>query len=108
MTVCRQISLKLRLWMMPCRIIYEIYSVQTHFSGHISRHIMTCCVEDIQFGGLVAKYAGAKGLTHGEWVIITAEVKNEYNHMYQGNGPVLHVTDLEKTDVPEQEVATFY
>ena len=74
----------------------------------IGRHIMTCCVEDIQFGGLVAKYAGAKGLTHGEWVIITAEVKNEYNHMYQGNGPVLHVTDLEKTDVPEQEVATFY
>ena len=24
----------------------------------IGRHIMTCCVEDIQFGGLVAKYAG--------------------------------------------------
>ena len=74
----------------------------------IGRHIMTCCVEDIQFGGLVAKYEKAQELTHGEWVIVTAKVKNEFNHMYQGNGPVLYITELEKTDVPEQEVATFY
>lgn len=74
----------------------------------IGRHIMTCCVEDIQFGGLVAKYEKAQELTHGEWVIVTAKVKNEFNHMYQGNGPVLYITEMEKTDVPEQEVATFY
>ena len=43
----------------------------------IGRHIMTCCVEDIQFGGLVAKYEKAQELTHGEWVIVTAKVKNE-------------------------------
>ena len=43
----------------------------------IGRHIMTCCVEDIQFGGLVAKYEKAQELTHGEWVIVTAKVKND-------------------------------
>ena len=74
----------------------------------VGRHIMTCCVEDIQFGGLVCKYDKAGEIEHGEWVIITAVVKNEFNHAYQGYGPVLHVSKLEKTAAPQQEVATFY
>ena len=74
----------------------------------IGRHIMTCCVEDIQFGGLVAQYDGSRSLDHGGWVCITAKVAKEYNDMYQSDGPVLHVLSLEKTDAPEEEVATFY
>ena len=54
----------------------------------IGRHIMTCCIEDIQFGGLVAKYEKAQELEHGGWVQITADIIKEFNHMYQSEGPV--------------------
>ena len=74
----------------------------------IGRHIMTCCIEDIQFGGLVAKYDKAQELSHGGWVLMTAKVKKEFNHMYQSEGPVFYVTDIEKVTAPEEEVATFY
>ena len=69
---------------------------------------MTCCVEDIQFGGLVAKYADAQSLDHGGWVEMTAKIEREYNDMYQSEGPVYHVIEVKKTTPPEEEVATFY
>ncbi len=74
----------------------------------IGRHIMTCCVEDIQFGGLVAKYKGAQSLEHGGWVVMTAKIEKEFNHMYGSEGPVFHVISVEKTAAPQEEVATFY
>ena len=74
----------------------------------IGRHIMTCCVQDIQFGGLVAKYADSQSLEHGGWAVITAKIQKEYNKMYQSEGPVFHVIEVEKCEAPEEEVATFY
>ena len=74
----------------------------------IGRHIMTCCVEDIQFGGLVAKYDKAQSLDHGGWVIMTAVIRKEYNKMYESEGPVFHVLELEKCEPLEDEVATFF
>lgn len=72
------------------------------------RHIMTCCVEDIQFGGLAAKYENTKDLTQGGWVRIVATVEREYTPIYKDYGPVLYVKSLEHIDAPEEEVATFY
>jgi hypothetical protein len=74
----------------------------------LGRHIMTCCIEDIQFGGLMAKYENAKDLEHGGWAIVTARIDKEFNHMYNSEGPVLKVIKIEKTVAPEEEVATFY
>lgn len=74
----------------------------------IGRHIMTCCVEDIQFGGLVAKWPEARSLEHGGWAVMTAVVRKEFNHMYQSEGPVFDVVNVEKVTAPEEEVATFY
>ena len=74
----------------------------------IGRHIMTCCVEDIQFGGLVAKLPEARSLEHGGWVVMTAVMRKEFNHMYQSEGPVFDVMNVEKVTAPEEEVATFY
>ena len=74
----------------------------------IGRHIMTCCVEDITFGGLVAKYDKAQELEHGGWVVMTADVRAEFNAMYQGQGPVFYVSNVEKVEAPEEDVATFY
>ena len=74
----------------------------------IGRHIMTCCVEDIQFGGLVAKYKDAQSLEHGGWVDMTAKIEREYNDMYQSEGPVFHVISVTKVPPIADEVATFY
>lgn len=74
----------------------------------IGRHIMTCCVEDITFGGLVAKWEGSSTLEHGGWAIMTAKICKEYNHLYESEGPVFDVSDLEICEQPEEEVATFY
>lgn len=76
----------------------------------IGRHIMTCCVDDIQFGGLVAKYEPAffPKLVHGGWAVMTAEIAEEYNDMYGSNGPVFHVKEILLTQPPEEELATFY
>lgn len=74
----------------------------------IGRHIMTCCIEDIQFGGLVAKYDKAQELEHGGWVRMTARVEKEFNHMYESEGPVFHVISVEKVEALKEDVATFY
>lgn len=72
------------------------------------RHLMTCCVEDIQFAGLVAKWGGERAvLKNGEWVAITATVKNEYDAIYQEEGPVLYCSKLEKAAPAVPEVAQF-
>ena len=73
----------------------------------IGRHVMTCCIDDIQFGGLVAKYDQAQSLDHGGWVLMTAEIHHEYNEMYGEEGPVFHVLEVEKVAPLEDEVATF-
>lgn len=75
----------------------------------IGRHVMTCCVEDISFKGLVCTGIPAPMvLKNRDWVIITARINMEYHELYRKQGPVLHIIDLEKSSVPEQEVATFY
>lgn len=73
------------------------------------RHIMACCVEDIEFGGLVAHYENAEAtLEHGGWVMITATIKNEYNPMYGEEGPILYCEKVEKAAEAIPEVAQFF
>ncbi len=72
------------------------------------RHVMTCCVDDISYKGLVAILPDGVKLNNRDWVVITAEFSFEYNKLYRTKGPVLKVTELEMSEKPEQEVATFY
>jgi len=72
------------------------------------RHVMTCCVDDIEFKGLVSILPEGITINNRDWVIITAELKKEYHPLYKCEGPVLTVKSVEKSSVPEQEVATFY
>ena len=72
------------------------------------RHVMTCCVEDIQFAGLVCHWKGASStLEHGGWVTITAEVKVQYDEMYGERGPVLCCRSVETAEEAVPEVAQF-
>ena len=72
------------------------------------RHVMTCCVDDIEYSGLVCKWDKAETLTQRQWVIVTASIEVRFNRIYGGRGPVLHVIDVKPAQKPEKEVATFY
>lgn len=74
----------------------------------VGRPLMTCCVDDIRFAGLVCEWAGASALTSRDWVIVTASVSVRKHPCYGRVGPVLHGLQVDKADQPEQEVATFY
>ncbi len=74
----------------------------------IGRHIMTCCVEDIQYCWLVAQNDKGFSAENKEWVNISGKIKVQKHKMYRGKGPVLFVQDMSKADQPEQPVATFY
>ena len=71
------------------------------------RHVMTCCVEDIQFAGLLAIWPEVKRLKHGGWVDITAEIRIENTPVYGEPGPVLFCKSAKATVPCDPEVATF-
>ncbi len=72
------------------------------------RHVMTCCVEDIQYCWLVAEWDNAKKLENSQWVRVTGTVHVKRHKLYKSKGPVLEVSAVILTGPPEQEVATFY
>lgn len=72
------------------------------------RPIMTCCVEDIQFAGLVCVYKNTDILENKQWAKLTAKISVENHKAYGMQGPVLYITDVALTTPPENEVATFY
>ena len=74
----------------------------------IGRHIMTCCADDIAYRGVVAKGMGTLKLATRDWVVVEGKLVEEYSKLYRGVGPVLYVKSIERSDRPEQEVATFY
>lgn len=74
----------------------------------IGRHIMTCCVEDIQFAGIICNWDKADSIRDDEWVILTAKLENKFHRAYGHKGPVLTVLSVEETEKPEEAVATFY
>lgn len=74
----------------------------------VGRHVMTCCVEDIQFAGLVCQWDGAETVQDDSWMILTAKINFKFNRAYGKKGPVLTYIDAALCDAPEQPVATFY
>ena len=72
------------------------------------RQLMTCCVNDIQFTGLICRWPDAARLNKGQWLTITAHVDVKWHKGYGKKGPVLTVLNLETAAPPEQPVATFY
>lgn len=74
----------------------------------IGRHIMTCCVDDIQYGGMVCVFSSSSPLQTGDWVTIKGKVKIEKAKVYRTHGPVVYVESTAFAVAPKQEVATFY
>lgn len=74
----------------------------------VGRHVMTCCVEDIQFAALVCQWEKANTVEDDTWMILTAKVNFKFNRAYGRRGPVLSYISHELCEAPDQPVATFY
>ncbi len=74
----------------------------------IGRPIMTCCVDDIQYAGLISVFSNKPLLKDEEWVTVKGTIKIEKHKLYRTQGPVLYVQATEFAVPPKQVVATFY
>ena len=74
----------------------------------IGRHVMTCCADDITFGGLICNFKKESSLKTGDWILLTAKVKIENHPMYNRQGPVLYAENTAFAVKPNPELATFY
>ena len=74
----------------------------------VGRHVMTCCVKDIQFAALVCQWDKADTVQDDSWMILTAKLNFKFNKAYGRKGPVLSYVSHELCEAPEQPVATFY
>ena len=77
-------------------------------SAVVGRHVMTCCVDDIQFSGMIAIFKEDCKLKSRDCVTLNGIVKIEPHKLYRGKGPVLYVESTDFAVKPSQEVATFY
>jgi len=74
----------------------------------IGRPIMTCCVDDIQYGGLISVFKTNNLPKNESWVTVKGTIKIEKHKLYRSQGPVLYVDATEFAVAPKQVVATFY
>ena len=74
----------------------------------VGRPLMTCCADDVRFAGLVCEWAGVSQLSSRDWVVVEANVSVRKHPCYGRVGPVLSGVDVQKSDAPEEEVASFY
>ena len=74
----------------------------------IGRHVMTCCVEDIEYNALVCKFSSDVPYKTRDWITVTGKIKIEKNKLYGRSGPVIYASESAYTSKPEKEVATFY
>lgn len=74
----------------------------------VGRHVMTCCVQDIQFAGLICEWPEADSLKNGTWLRVTAKLDYKMHRVYGRRGPVLTALSVEPAEEPADPVATFY
>lgn len=72
------------------------------------RHVMTCCIDDITYCGIVCDYKNTDILKSGEWLNVTGTVSIKFSRLYGRRGPVIKVKEIAKTSEPTQKVATFF
>ena len=74
----------------------------------VGRHLMTCCVNDIQFAGLVCQWKNADSIEDETWIMLTAKINFKFHRAYGKKGPVLSFIEANPSAAPAQEVATYY
>jgi len=74
----------------------------------IGRHIMTCCEDDIAYGGMLMVLPKSAMVNNRDWLMVTAKLKHEYHELYEGKGPVLYAEQIVHSPAPANPLATFY
>lgn len=74
----------------------------------VGRHIMTCCVDDITYGGVICRWKTDCLPKEKDWCTVTAKISIEYSDAYRREGPVLTAISVEPSNPPEEMVTTFY
>lgn len=72
------------------------------------RDLMTCCVDDIRLAAVACRNPKDFAIDEGAWYNVTGKMEIRFSKAYGKKGPVLTVEKMEKTEQPEQPVATFY
>lgn len=72
------------------------------------RHVMTCCIDDVEYRPIVCICKNSHTLQSRDWIMVTGTIKNEYCKLYRGKGPVIYVDEIALTSAPKEELATFY
>ena len=73
------------------------------------RHVMTCCVDDIEFVGFACSWDGKNPpLKAGDWIMLEAKMDIRMHPAYGKPGPVLEPVSITPAQAPAQDVATFY
>lgn len=70
------------------------------------RMAMTCCADDTTFLGYVCRSSYAPKLKAGQWITVRAKVRYANVSVYQGEGPVLEVENIEPAE-PIEELVYF-
>ncbi|MBR6697199.1 MAG: GTPase [Lachnospiraceae bacterium] len=71
------------------------------------RPAMTCCADDMTFMGYICFSRHAVDYNNKDWIKLIAEVKYEFRHEYDEEGPVLYAKSIERTSAPKQPIITF-
>ena len=74
----------------------------------VGRHIMTCCEDDIAYGGMLCVIPKNAMVNNRDWLMVTGKIKFEHHKLYEGKGPVLYAEQLVHSPAPKQPLATFY
>lgn len=75
----------------------------------LGRHIMTCCEADIAYDGFAVNCNGLlSDIATRDWLTVTAKIGYAYNSVYRAQGPVLSAIRLERSNPPDEVVATYY
>ena len=77
-------------------------------SMFVGRHVMTCCVEDIQYSPMVCKWGKSDEWQNYDWACVEGTLKIKEHKAYGGKGPVLYADKVNKCKEPDPPVATFY
>lgn len=72
------------------------------------RQLMTCCADDIAYNAFITNAEKPIKLVNGDWAWVKVEIHIKKHQLYRNPGPILTLLDIEKTEAPEQPVATFY
>lgn len=74
----------------------------------VGRHLMTCCVDDIEYCGMACVLPEQRNLQTRDWITVTGKIQFQKHRVYKGKGPVLLAEKVIVCEEPEEALATFY